>query len=343
MKVRVLIVDDSPLMRTMLKDILGSQPDIEVVGTATDGLEGIQLAKSLRPDVITMDVEMPRCDGLQAVGEIMKSAPCPIIMISTLTSAGAEATIEALSKGAIDFLCKPANGSIREFRTIADEICHKVRTVSKAKTKHRDVPILPPARLKQPTDSVIVIASSTGGPRALASLWQQWPKGLNAPILIVQHMPKEFTGSLASRLNQVGTVPCKEAQPGDVVTSGMALMAPGGLHMRIGKGGKLTFDEEPTIHGVRPAADYLFETAADLYGSKTVGIVLTGMGRDGAKGAKEISNSGGIVFGESEETATVYGMPKAAKELDAIYAECPIYELGHAVIATLARRASHAS
>lgn len=343
MSIRVLLVDDSPLMRTILRDMLKSEEGIEVVGVACDGMEGVRMANQLKPDVITMDVEMPKKDGLSALREIMRTCPTPVIMVSTLTSKGTSATIEALSSGAVDFVCKPNNGAIREFRSIHDELVAKIRGAAGAKVQSATVAPIRSSLPRHGSDNVIVIASSTGGPRSLASLWEQWPSGLQCPILIVQHMPAGFTASLANRLNNLGTVPCFEAKPGDVVTKGVAYLAPGGKHMRVGPNGALIFDEEPTIHGVRPAADHLFQTAVQRYGSKCVGIVLTGMGKDGAAGAKAIKDAGGVVFGESEQTCTVYGMPRAAAELDAVYAECPIYELGHVVMATMSRRNQHAS
>jgi two-component system chemotaxis response regulator CheB len=286
---------------------------------------------------------MPAMNGLAALKQIMSDRPTPVVMISTLTNKGAETTMEALNLGAVDFICKPNDGSFREFRTVADEIVAKVRSASHAKVCVSHSKVSQSGCPIRTSDRVIVIASSTGGPRALATLWQQWPKKLQVPILIVQHMPASFTASLANRLDGMGTIPCHEAKPGDAVRPGVALMAPGGLHMRIQSDGALSFDEGPTIHGVRPAADHLFTSAASVFGSRTVGIVLTGMGRDGAAGARAISEAGGLVFGESEQTAVVYGMPKAAKELGALEAEAPIHEIGHVVMANLGRRIAHAS
>lgn len=343
MSLRVLIVDDSPLIRTMLRDMISNEPGMEVAGAAMNGQEAVHMVEQLKPDVVTMDVEMPRMSGLEAVQAIMRSNPVPIVMISTLTSAGAETTLEALSYGAIDFICKPNDGSIREFRTLHHELIAKIKNASTAKVHTKILAVRSCAKPATVADRVVVIASSTGGPRALGTVWEQWPKGLSVPILMVQHMPASFTASLANRLNSMGTVPCREAKQGDQVEPGVALMAPGGFHMRVQAGGILTLDEEPTIHGVRPAADYLFQSAAALYGSKVVGMVLTGMGRDGAAGSVAIKNHGGIVFGESESTATVYGMPKAAKDADAIYAEFPIDEIGQALVATLGRRIANAS
>ncbi len=215
MKTRVLIVDDSPLIRAMLRDILSSDAGIEVIGLASDGIEGVDLAKTLKPDVITMDVEMPRLNGLQALAAIMRDVPTPVIMLSTLTSKGANATMEALELGAFDLVCKPNNGAIREFRKISDELLKKVRA-AKASPLSALQPLRVAPRIAPvaKADRVVVIASSTGGPRALAALWRQLPNPFPAPILMVQHMPPNFTASLAQRLNSMGTVPCREAKAG---------------------------------------------------------------------------------------------------------------------------------
>lgn len=343
MSIRVLMVDDSPLIRAMLRDMLSSEPGIEVVGAASNGFEGLDLAKRLKPDVITMDVEMPGRNGLECLSGIMAECPTPVIMISTLTSKGASATLEALDRGAFDFICKPNNGSIKDFRTVQAELIRKVKAAKSARVGPiAAAPVRPVMRVAA-TDKIVVIASSTGGPKALVTLWQQLPKDFPAPIAMVQHMPPNFTASLADRLNSMGTVRCREAKPGDRLEPGLALMAPGGQHMRIGDRDQLTFDTEPTIHGVRPAADYLFDTAAKRYGSRVVGVVLTGMGKDGAAGALQIRETGGVVLGESAETCTVYGMPKAALEVGAVQAEYPIHELGAALVAALTRRVARAS
>jgi two-component system, chemotaxis family, protein-glutamate methylesterase/glutaminase len=337
-KTRILIVDDSPLLRQVLVDMLSEEPDFEIAGLARDGIEALAMAKDLRPDVMTLDVEMPRMSGIEALSFIMRECPMPVVMVSTKTSAGAEATIEALEKGAVDFVCKPRSGSFMALREARDELVAKIRQAS-----HASVGVRPrsPVRAAVParaSDKTVLIATSTGGPKALACVFETLPKDWQVPILIVQHMPAGFTASLAARLNRIGSVPCREAVDGDLIQPGVALLAAGGFHMRVDDEGRVSLFDAPVLHGVRPAADYLFESAAKYYGNRCVGAVLTGMGRDGAAGALSIKQAGGTVVGEDQSTCTVYGMPRAAKEIGAISGEYPIHEIGHALVATTSGR-----
>lgn len=337
-KTRVLVVDDSPLIRQVLVDILNGEPDIEVVGIARDGVEGVSMAQSLKPDVMTLDVEMPKLNGLAALVQIMGTSPTRVVMVSTKTSAGAEATIEALEKGAMDFVCKPRNGSFMALREVHEDLVSKIRQVTRSPLPSKARTPVRAATPTKVTDKVILIATSTGGPKALACLFETLPSKWNVPILMVQHMPVGFTASLAERLSRLGTVPVREAVDGDDIAPGLALIAPGGLHMRISDSGKVELFDGPALHGVRPAADHLFESAARKFGSRCLGAVLTGMGKDGAAGAMAIKTSGGTVFGESESSCTIYGMPRAAKELGAIAGEYPIHEMGHALVAMASGR-----
>lgn len=337
-KTRVLVVDDSPLLRQVLIDMLTKEPDMEVVGMARDGLEAVAMARDLCPDVITLDVEMPRMSGLEALATIMRDSPTPVVMVSTKTSAGAEATLEALDKGAIDFVCKPRSGSFMALREVHDELVAKVRSARSAAVGNRHRPTVRAANPGRNSDKVVLIATSTGGPKALNSLFETLPKGWQVPILVVQHMPVGFTASLAARLDRIGTVPCREAAEGDSLQPGLALIAPGGVHMRLDHDNRVELFDGPPLHGVRPAADYLFETAAAQLGSKCLAAVLTGMGKDGAAGALAIKKVGGTVLGEAESSCTIYGMPRAAKEIGAISGEYPIHEIGHALVATATGR-----
>lgn len=344
MKTRIVIVDDSPLIRQVLADIVRAEPDMEVVGTGRNGEEAIALARDLKPDAMTLDVEMPRMSGLEALGRIMEANPTPVVMVSTLTSSGAAATIAALEKGAVDCVCKPANGSFPALRQVRDELLSKLRAAAQAKVGKVVRRIAPAAapHVKH-TDRIVLIASSTGGPKALCHLWESLPKGFNAPILIVQHMPAGFTEGLAKRLDAIGTVACKEAKEGDRLVPGLALMAPGGRHMTVDARGEVRLNDDAPLHGVRPAADFLFQSAAKHFNSRCVASVLTGMGKDGAEGALAIRNAGGTVFGESEETCTVYGMPRAAMAIGAVHAEVPLGEMAHVLTAALSGRLAHAS
>jgi two-component system chemotaxis response regulator CheB len=335
MSLRVLVVDDSPLMRRFIADMIQSQSDMEVVGTAQDGEEAVAQAAALKPDLITLDVEMPKCSGLQALARIMAAKPTPVIMVSTLTTQGAKETIEALHLGAVDFVTKPSASAIG-IHKVKDELLEKIRATRFVRLQAK-APVAPvrAAPTTKGGDRVVLLASSTGGPRALSTLFETMPKGFPAAVLVVQHMPPGFTKSFAARLDACGTVPCREAQPGDRVTPGQALLAPGGRHMAVGAGGEILFNDDPPLHGVKPAADVMFLTAVKAYGSRCVGAVLTGMGKDGAEGALQIRRAGGVVFGESESSCTIYGMPRAALQVGGIDAEYPIQEIAYALVASL--------
>lgn len=343
MKQRVLIVDDSAFIRRVLQDWVSQEPDMEVVGVAVNGQEAIQKVRDLRPDVLTLDIEMPVMDGLTALESIMREQPLPVVMVSHLTQDGAAATVKALELGALDFVPKPSGSTSLKFLGSKNEFLSKLRLARQARWTAPRAPAPRPVAPIRTTDKVVLIASSTGGPRALASLWASLPQGLPAPILVVQHMPPEFTDSFAKRLNQIGTVPCREAASGDRVTPGMALVAPGGKHMTVRSDGALEFSDDPPVHGVKPAADPLFLAAAKLYGARCVGVVLTGMGRDGAIGAVAIRKAGGYVLGEAESSCVIYGMPRAAKEAGGVDCEVPIDGMAKAIAESIQGRMARAS
>lgn len=335
-KTRILIVDDSPLLRQVLVDMLAEEDDLEVIGIARDGLEAVALARELKPDVITLDVEMPRMSGLEALAAIMREAPTRVIMVSTKTVFGATATIEALEKGAIDFVCKPRSGSFMALREVHQELTAKIRGARKAAMGIRPrLPMKASAPARQ-DDKVLLIAASTGGTRALVYLFETLPKSWQVSILIAQDMPSGFTASLATRLNRVGTVPCREAVDGDRIRPGEALLAPGGLIMSVDDEGRILLSKDLYINSLQSGADHLFESASKHFGDKCLAAVLTGAGSDGARGALTVRDAGGLAIGESESTCTLYDMPRAAKELGATSAEFPIYEIGHALVATAA-------
>jgi two-component system chemotaxis response regulator CheB len=343
-KQRVLIVDDSPFIRRVLTDWLKATDEFEVAGCAANGEEALQKALELKPDVITLDVEMPVRNGLWALEQIMKAQPTPVIMVSSITTQGAAATMQALELGAVEIFAKPQGSSSFRFLESKDELLEKIRGMKSAKLFGVRKPPSRISAVRNASDRVVLIASSTGGPKALYSFFATLPVGFPAPILIVQHMPPGFTACLAKRLEGIGTVPCREAASGDSVSAGEALFAPSGVHMKVGTKGQIEFDEEtPRLHGVKPAADLLFTSAAKHYGSRCIGVVMTGMGRDGADGAVAIRKAGGHVFGEAENTCTIYGMPRAAMIAGGIDAEFPIHELAHAVVASLNGRMAHAS
>jgi len=327
---RVLIVDDSSFMRQSISRVLGAQPDMEVVGAASDGIEGVALARRLRPDVVTMDVEMPRMDGLQALAILMRDAPVPVVMLSSLTAAGAPATIRALECGAVDFVQKPAPPAVGVSQTAA-ELVRVVRAAARARVRAinspavaqgltdggNEPPLAPrptPARVDPRADRVLAIGCSTGGPRALLEVVPHLPANLPGAVLIVQHMPAGFTRSLAERLDRLSALEVREAADGDVPTRGLALLAPGGRHMQLDARGRVVLTDAPTVHGVRPSVDVLLKSLPAVFNGRCVTAILTGMGSDGADGAAMVRAAGGRIVAEDASTAVVYGMPKAVAD-----------------------------
>lgn len=341
-KQRILIVDDSPFVRRMLGDWLKDQPDMEVVGVAKNGQEGAELAAELRPDLVTLDVEMPVKSGLEALPEIIATG-AKVLMVSSVTQEGAQATLQALEGGAYDFVTKPNNATSLRFTECKEETLEKIRAGRYVRTVAPIAKAVTVARPKVKTDRVVLIASSTGGPSTLRTLWEALPQGFPAPIVIVQHMPVGFTASLAKRLDAAGTVPCREAVNGDPLVPGQAYIAPAGLHLVLDSRLHLQMTDEDKIHGVKPAADLLFDSGAKYLRSRALGVVLTGMGRDGAQGALAIKNAGGTVLGEAEASCVIYGMPKAAKEIGAVQGEFELNEMASAIVANLTGRVARAS
>lgn len=334
-KIKLLIVDDSVFMRQALSKIF-SQPDIEIVGLARNGKEAVQMAAELSPDVITMDIEMPVMNGLDALREIMKSNPVPVLMVSTLTSEGADATLEALSLGAVDFITKKNN--FTEMGSLKDELLEKVRNIAhNSEVKNRLIRRRLLQRFQEskpkvvlpketPTGSstqfellsrqkprpeeidVVGIGISTGGPAALQEVFSQLPGSLPFPILIVQHMPPLFTKSLANRLNSLSNVNVKEAENMDTLQDGWAYIAPGGMQMTVNRQGRIVISTEPNTL-FKPSADVMFKSVAEIFGSHSVGIIMTGMGNDGTEGLRLISEKGGYVIAQSPDSCVVAGMP----------------------------------
>jgi two-component system chemotaxis response regulator CheB len=343
MKNKVLVVDDSSFARRMISDWVSADPAYELVGQAADGAEGVEMAVRLRPDVVTLDVEMPKMDGLAALKAIMEKAPCHVIMVSSVTTEGADTTIRALESGAFDFVTKPGGSNSLRLTEKKGELLEKLRAARFAKHgRSVCVPTVRPSAVSA-SQRVVLVASSTGGPRALVSLFSSFPTGFDARILVVQHMPAGFTASLAKRLDSVGPVRVREAAAGDRVNPGVALLAPGGRHMVVERGGSVALHDGPSRNGCRPAADELFESAARVFGSNCLGVVLTGMGHDGRDGALALKAAGCTVLAESEATCVIYGMPKSAKDAGAVDEEHPIEEMAAAICACLSRRSARAS
>lgn len=323
MKIKVLIVDDSAFMRRIIKQMLESDGDIEIIGTARDGMEGVELALQLRPDVITMDVEMPRMNGLEATEAIMDKQPTPIIMLSSITKEGAKATFEALDRGAADYISKNLVTSGLDLMKIQTELIGKVKAVARKRSVISGLkPFKKPEPLVMPRKSFatlktafIAIGASTGGPRALQQVLSHIPSEVTTPFLVSVHMPGAFTGAFAERLNELCKLSVKEAENGESIKAGCILLCPGGRQTRIKKRGLTEFsihiDDEPVSALYKPSVDVSMISVAECYPGRSLGVILTGMGHDGREGMRKIKEKGGKTLTQSEETCTVYGMPKA--------------------------------
>lgn len=352
---RVLVVDDSAFMRHSVSRVLGAQPDFEVVGKAADGIEAIEMIRRLRPDVVTLDVEMPRMDGLKALEVVMREMPLPVVMLSSMTEAGAPATIKALELGAVDFVTKPAPPAVG-VGSVEEPLLRAVRAAARARirparrpTAHGSTMVASaalvdgvlgsPSRSRKPdaplparrADRVLAIGCSTGGPKALMELVPKLPANLPASVLIVQHMPAGFTRSLAERLNEASALHVKEAAHGDIAGQGLVLLAPGGQHMELDTRGRVLLTDAQPVHGVRPSVDVLFRTLPAVFGHRCVAAVLTGMGSDGADGAALLHEAGGQIVIEDESTCVVYGMPRAVAERGLADKMAPIQKIAAAV------------
>jgi two-component system, chemotaxis family, protein-glutamate methylesterase/glutaminase len=360
----VLVVDDSAFMRRVISDILGSTDEFRVVGTARDGNDALRKVHQLDPDLVTMDVEMPVLDGLSALGYIMSETPRPVVMLSAYTTEGGEATMRALDYGAVDFVAKPSGTISLNLESVADRLLQALRAASTANlavipVRVRRPVVAPPAPVVEPpaaeapsaeapaaapepprrrapadagrsADLAVAIAASTGGPRALSEMVPRLRVPLGAAVLVVQHMPARFTRSFAERLDGMSGLRVTEAVDGEVVRADHVYLAPGDWHMRVVRDGadvRIALDQEPTLWGVRPAADFLFRTVAEVFGGRSVGVVLTGMGKDGAEGLRRIVEAGGHGIAQDKASSVIYGMPAAAARiadavlpLDAIHA-----------------------
>lgn len=328
-KIRILIVDDSAFMRKSLSIILNSDDEIEIVATARDGVEGVALAKSLHPDLITLDIEMPRMDGLTALKIIMKEAPTAVIMVSSLTTEGAESTLKALELGAVDFIPKEMSFVSVKIADIKAELIKKVKTITRQSQLHKRLRKISGLTSKNFKASVgksllelpragykaVALGISTGGPLSLQKVIPQISQNIRIPIFIVQHMPPKFTKSLADRLNNMSAIRVKEAEDNDEVRGGTVYIAPGGYHLNLKKIGigktAITITEQPdnTLH--RPSVDIMINSVVGVYGKQTLAVIMTGMGHDGSKAIKRLKNLGGHCLAQDEESCVVYGMPKA--------------------------------
>lgn len=300
-------------MQKILVDLLQSDSQISVIGTARDGKEALSKIANLHPDVVTLDIEMPRMNGLTTVRKIMETNPLPVVMISALAQREAQLTLKALEFGAVDYVPKPSGPISLNMNTVKNELISKVKTAASAnirQVKPLTAEAVSPPKA-QSSGRIISIAASTGGPAAVAYVLRNIPEN-TPPILVVQHMQKGMTKLFAEGLNQECKIKVKEAEEGDVVQEGLALIAPGGFHMVVTKGGKINLATDPPVNYVRPSADVLMKSVAKTYSAKNIGVILTGMGVDGAKGIETIKKKGGVTIAQDKKTCAVFGMPYAA-------------------------------
>lgn len=337
-KIKVIVVDDSALMRKIISDMINSENDMEVIEIARNGEELLEKLTLASPDVITLDVEMPKLDGIQALKEIKRSGSVvPVIMLSSISQRGTQLTMECLEAGAFDFLPKPSGSISLDINKVKDDLVEKIRL---ANSKVQQGKIKPTIRTVIKNEKIVraskmeavVIGASTGGPKALYTVITSLPQKLGVPVFVVQHMPVGFTKAFAERLDANSDIKVVEAKDGQTVEKDVVYIAPGGFHMEIGVDKKIHLNTEPTLWGVRPAVDKLFLSAAKVYKSKVISAVLTGMGKDGAQGTIEIKNNRGITLSEDQSTCTIYGMPKAAFETGKVDEVLPINEIAIQII-----------
>lgn len=332
---KVLIVDDSLFVRKALMRVFSSDPGIEVVGVAMNGKEAFKKTIELSPDVITLDVMMPVMDGLEALKAIMEQRPVPVLMLSQFTREGGELTLKALELGAMDFVDKSTTG-LMDFQLLAEEILVKVKTISRYKPK-RLVPNGAPATRYSPSGKIdaVAIGASTGGPPAIQMILQKMPADIGFGIVVAQHMPKGFTETLAARLDLLCDIRVREARDGDIMEPGTAYIAPSGIHTKtvIGENGPfISLDPNPPGLVHKPSIDVLFQSVSETYAKRCIGVVLTGMGSDGAKGIPIIKKKGGITIAQDEGTSVIFGMPRAASETGKLDAVLPVTEIAEKLL-----------
>ncbi len=343
-KLRVLIADDSAFMRGAIARLLAADPRFAVVGQASDGQQAVALALELEPDVVTMDYNMPGLDGAAATRAILAQRPTPIVMLSAHTRQGAAETVAALAAGAVDFVTKPQGEVSTDLSAIRGELCEKLALCAEARPRGARPATHPAAALgsRDPRPlggvglKVVVIACSTGGPAALSELMPGLELGPDGTLVVVQHLPRGFTSALADQLGARTPYPVKEAQAGDELKPRSALIAPGDRHLEVHSGGVVVLTEAPPVHGQRPAADVTLKSVSQVFGGRVIGVVLTGMGRDGAVGLAAVKTAGGRTLAQDRPTSTVYGMPRAAVELGVVDQVLPLGEFAPAINRLLA-------
>ncbi len=341
-KPRVLIIDDSAVVRQTILRELSKDPGIEVIGAAPDPIFALEMIAKHKPNVLTLDVEMPRMDGITFLRKLMASTPIATIVLSSLTSQGSKTAIEAMGAGAVEVLCKP-NGSY-SVANLGVDLVAKVKLAARARVFKRIETSQPPPTLSmsETTDKILAIGASTGGVQALTEVLTQFPIGAPGTV-IVQHMPPKFTASFADRLNAICKVRVKEAQEGDSVIPGTVLIAPGGLHMVLKRSGARYFvslNDAPPVHAVKPAVDLLFKSVAEVAGANSVGGILTGMGADGAAGLLAMRRAGARTVAQDEASCVVFGMPMEAIKLGAAERIVPLHDIARTMISFTAARSA---
>jgi two-component system chemotaxis response regulator CheB len=341
---RVLVVDDSALMRKLIPKILEQDGSIEVVGTAMDGYFGLKKIEELQPDVVTLDLEMPGLNGIDTLKEIMRRWHLPVIVVSSHSTAGASVTLKALALGAFDFVAKPHDVAGR-MPEIGGELIAKIRAAAQSKSPY--VQFLPDIAVSEASGKrdlsaptrIVAIGVSTGGPNALQYLFSQLPAEFAGSILVVQHMPDGFTDLFARRLDETCPIRVKEAQSGDLLTASRVLICPGNRHMRVKRlplGNVAVLNEDPPVNGHRPSVDVLFHSVAEEFGAQSLGLLMTGMGEDGASGMGAIRAAGGMTMAQDQESSVVFGMPKAAIERGHVMRVLSLQDLPNALQAQCA-------
>ena len=361
-------MDDSAFMRKVLQAIIAADPQLEVCGEARDGRDAVTQNEVLKPDVITMDINMPHMDGLQATEVIMSSNPRPILIVSSESREGAEVTLKSLELGAIDFVAKPSGGIDLDMNSVKDELYRKlkmaakvrvVRTATRSKVQQEvasSAPRVEPASktfeqsLQESRSNgggaaaapapafkgsgkfpIVIVAASTGGPATLMKFVPDFPKDFPGAVVLVQHMPGSFTAQFSQQLGEVARIRVKEAEAGEIVVPNQLYICPGSHHMRISPTGRVSLDDGPRVGGYRPCADLTMESAADYFGPMTIGVILTGMGNDGSKGVQSVKNAGGHVIAQDESSAVIFGMPQEAIKTGAVDQTLPIEAIYSAV------------
>lgn len=340
--IRVMVVDDSAFMRRVVKDLLETDPEITVVALARDGQEALEMIPQVQPDVVLLDVEMPRLNGLEFLERVLPKQPLRVIMLSALTQEGSDITIQALERGALDFIPKPSGTISLDIDRKKEEIIQKVKAASSISLE-RIRTCCSPGRItrkrphgketKEESLRVVFVASSTGGPKALQVLMQGLASLEDSGMVLVQHMPPGFTKSLADRLSDLAPFPVQEAQGGEVICKNHAFLAPGGKHLLVNGNRRIVLDDGPPFKGLKPCADIALSSLVDVFGNRVLAVILTGMGKDGLEGCRKLKRAGGKIIAQDEKTSLIFGMPKAVIEEGLADCVLPIEEIGEAIVA----------